>query len=305
MSDLVMQSGSEGTISRRRFIQRGSIAMAGGVVATSLSTWGQSSSKPGIELGVHHYSVRTLFKSGELTLATFPSFARNKWGVSNIELAEELCGELVGSKTLAAEIRANGERAGVRVLTLLCSGATSLDGDSEGEREKAVTHHLKWIAIARSLNCRFVRIRAGKEGDPKDRMKKAVAGIQLLCSRLQPSDPRPLIENVTALSRRPEWLVSLVKQVGVDRCGLLADYGNFEGDVYEGMSQILPLSESICTKSWDFDAQGNETKIDFARMGGLIKKVGFKGCISMEYLGQNLGDLEGVKKTARLVRKYL
>jgi L-ribulose-5-phosphate 3-epimerase len=305
MSELAMKTGDKSPVSRRRFLQCGSSALVGGIVSDSLPIWGQSSSNAGIELGVHHYSVRSLFKSGELTLATFPAFAKDKLGVSNIELAEELCGDLTSSKTLAEEIRRNGERAGVRVLTLLCSGATSLGGDSEGEREKAVTHHLKWIAIARSLNCRFVRIRAGKEGDPDDRMKKAFAGIRLLCSRLQPGDPRPLIENVTGLSRRPEWLVSLVKQVGVERCGVLADYGNFEGDIYEGMSQILPLSESICTKSWDFDAKGNETKIDFARMGGLIKRAGFNGCISMEYLGRNLGGVEGVKKTAGLIRKYL
>lgn len=305
MSELVIQAGDKSSVSRRRFLQRGLTAAMSGIVANSLPVWGQRTPQSGIELGVHHYSVRSLFKSGELTLASFPAFAKNQLGVSNIELAEELSGDLVGSKTLAAEIRKNGEQAGVRVLTLLCSGATSLDGDSEGEREKSVTHHLKWIEIGRSLNCRFVRIRAGKEGDPDDRLKKAVAGIQLLCSRLHPGDPRPLIENVTGLSRRPEWLVSLVKQVGVDRCGLLADYGNFEGDIYDGMNQILPLSESICTKSWDFDAQGNETKIDFARMGGLIKKVGFKGCISMEYLGQKLGGVDGVKKTANLVRKYL
>ena len=305
MNDQLGYPCYEQAVSRRRFLQCSTAAMAGSVFSNSLTMLGQDSFDAGIELGVHHYSVRSLFKTGELTLPTFPAFARNVLGVTNIELAEELCGELVSSKSLAAEIRKNGEAAGVRVLTLLCSAEMALDGDSIGEREKAVEHHLKWVAIGRSLNCRFLRIRAGKPGDPEDRMKKAVAGIKLLCSRLQPGDPRPLIENVTGLSRRPDWLLSLVKAVGPDQCGLLADYGNFEGDVYDGMEQILPLSESICTKSWDFDAKGNETKIDFARMGALIKKSGFKGCIAMEYLGKNIGSIQGLKNTSRLIRKYL
>lgn len=296
---------SHPSLSRRQFLHRTSTALACGAVTQEFPVLAQPTSAPSIDLGVHHYSVRSLFESGKLTLSMFPDFARAVLGVSNIELAEEHCSELTRSKTLADEIRKNAEDVGVRVLTLLCSAETALDGDSEGEREKAVEHHLGWIAIARSLNCRFIRIRAGRMGDPEVRMKNAVAGIRMLCSRLQPGDPRPLIENVTGLSRRPDWLISLVNKVGVDQCGLLADYGNFEGDIYDGMSQILPFSESICTKSWDFDPQGNETKIDFARMGALIKKAGFKGCISMEYLGKQLGPVEGVKLTANLVRRHL
>ena len=296
---------SHSSLSRRQFFQRSSAALAAGAFAEEFPTLGQSPSVSPITLGVHHYSVRSLFESGKLTLAKFPDFARFVLGVSNIELAEELCGELTRSETLATTIREKADDVGVRVLTLLCSAEAALDGDSAGEREKAVEHHLKWVAIARKLNCRFLRIRAGRMGDPELRMKNAVAGIQRLCSRLQNFAPRPLIENVAGLSRRPDWLLALVKKVGIDRCGLLADYGNFEGDIYEGMNQILPLSESICTKSWDFDSQGNETKIDYARMGTLIKKTGFKGCISMEYLGQNLGAVEGLKLTADLVRRHL
>ena len=292
---------------RRRFLQQGSLGLTGALVSHPLSAFlrARSAGTDGIELGVHHYSVRSLFQSNKLTLATFPTFAREKLGVSNIELAAELSGPLLESESLVQQLKANATKANVGVLTLLCSGETALDGDTQAQRDEAVEHHLRWVAVARTLGCRFMRLRAGLEGDPTDRMKKARLGISDLASHLKPGDPRLLIENVGGLSRRPDWLVGLVKALGPEHCGLLADYGNFEGDIYEGMKALLPYTESICTKSWDFDSEGKETKIDFLRMGRLIQASGFKGCISMEYLGKNLGSVAGLSKTAALVRSSL
>ena len=67
---------------------------------------------------------------------------------------------------------------------------------------------------------------------------------------------------------------------------LVAGFGNFfEGDIYAGRNRLLPYAKSICTKSWNFDEQGNETKIDFGRMMSLIKESSFRGCIAIEHLG--------------------
>ena len=59
----------------------------------------------------------------------------------------------------------------------------------------------------------------------------------------------------------------------------------------------------VCTKSWDFDAAGNETKIDYGRMTRLLREAKFPPRVSIEYVGENLGSIEGVKKTLALIRK--
>ena len=259
----------------------------------------------GIELGVHHYSVRSLMVSGELTLGQFPRFARERLGVSHIEIAEELAADLRRRPESIAELRSAAEQVDVGIHTLLCSAETSLDADSEADRERAVEHHLAWARIARDLGCKFLRVRAGSPGDSAVRLEKAVAGIRRLCDRIEPGMPRVLIENVGGFSRRPDWLLSLVSQVGESRCGVLADYGNFEGDIYEGMKRLLPATESLCTKSWEFDQAGNETKIDFARMGRLIAESKFRGVIAIEWLGKSMGPVEGIRQTAALIRKHL
>ena len=292
-------------LSRRRFLRQASLACGVSGLAGGGAIRGDALNPPGIELGVHHYSVRSLFRSGTLTLTNFPNFARESLGVSNVEIAAELSSELLRSESLVQQMKAKADEASVRILTLLCSGETALDADTESERNEAIKHHLEWIAVARSLGCRYIRIRAGLAGDSKERLKKAISGIGELHSRMQSGDPRLLVENVGALSRNPEWLLDLVTALGKQRCGVLADYGNFNGDIYDGMRQLLPVTESLCTKSWDFDSQGREKTIDFSRMGALIKEAGFQGCISIEYLGKNLNGTEGVKKTASLVRASL
>ncbi len=288
---------------RRQFLERMAVAAVLGGAGVARAAQGTASGA--ITLGVHHYSVRRVLKSGQATLETLPRFAKHTLGVTNLELAEELSGAIFESPAMARRVRQNAEGEGVRVLTLLCGADHALDAASAAGRQKAVDHHLRILDVARLLNCRFIRIRAGQPGDRKVQLDRAVAGVSALCDRLGPGDARPLVENVTGLSRDPQWLLALVQAVGLSRCGVLADFGNFDGDIYQGMKTLLPHTDAICTKSWDFDAAGNETKIDFAKMCQLVVESGFKGCVSMEYLGEKTGDVEGVKQTAALLRRYL
>ena len=85
--------------------------------------------------------------------------------------------------------------------------------------------------------------------------------------------------------------------------GLIADFGNFDGDLYEGMKRLLPHTKSLCTKSREFDAEGNETTIDFGRMMQLVKASPYRGCIAIEHLGDE--PLAGLRKNIALVQKAL
>ena len=152
------------------------------------------------------------------------------------------------------------------------------------------------------MGCEFIRVRASTEGDRNEQLDHATKGIGALCNALDDSPVSVLIENIAGCSRDPDWLVALVNRIGAKRVGLIADFGNFEGDIYEGMRRLLPFTKSVCTKSWEFDEQGNETKIDFARMMSIIKESSFRGCIAIEYLGTE--TVAGVRATAELINRY-
>jgi len=292
----------------RRDLLRRSLVIAG---CPCLASWGQSlllaaeNKRERFFFGVHPYSIKSLFDSGELSLEGYPAFAKNSLGVQAIELAAELSLPLLEKPDLVARIRKSAESQGIKVHALLCSDAFKLDAIREADRKAAVEDHLRWAAIASQLGCTFLRVRASTAGHLPQQLQNAADGIGSLCDQLPKGSPAILIENVAGPSRNADWMVDLVKKIGVDRVGFLADFGNFDGDLYTGMAKLMPFTKSVCTKSWDFDADGNDTKIDFGKMMQIVLSSDFSGCISIEYLGKKALPIEGVKKTIELVQRHL
>ena len=60
-------------------------------------------------------------------------------------------------------------------------------------------------------------------------------------------------------------------------------------DMYKGVSELMPYAKSVSAKSYDFDDNGNETKIDYAKMMDIVKEYNYDGFIGVEYEGGRLG----------------
>ncbi len=88
--------------------------------------------------------------------------------------------------------------------------------------------------------------------------------------------------------------------------GYLLDTGNYHPKdlVYENIKKLGTSILAVHAKTYMFDAQGNETTLDFARITQLLKEVGYRGHYNVEFEG-HLPDLEGTTKTIQLLRKYL
>ena len=287
--------------SRRAALAAGMVAGAGVVFRPRLG-WSQNVVAHRYDLSLHHFSVKSLFDSGELKLDNYAHFVKTKFGIPNIEFTVELCESLIGNPNRTAQLRKISEDEGVRNRVFLC-GESPLDSADASQRKAAIDQHMKWAEAADGLGCQYLRVRAsGADGSAEEHLKTAASGIGALCDLLRDSSVSVLIENIAGHSRSGEWMIKLAKMIGIERVGLLADFGNFEGDLYEGMRQMIPLTRSICTKSWEFDSSGNETKIDFAKMMGVINRSKFHGCIAIEYLGDN--PHVGIPKTVDLIRKY-
>ena len=78
-----------------------------------------------------------------------------------------------------------------------------------------------------------------------------------------------IVENHGGLSSNGKWLASVIEQVGLPNCGTLPDFGNFNiapgkaYDRYLGVQELMPFAKGVSAKSYAFDAQGNETTIDY------------------------------------------
>ena len=112
-----------------------------------------------------------------------------------------------------------------------------------------------------------------------------------------------------------------MKEIDMPNCGTLPDFGNFcirrdtgkqwegrcveEYDRYKGVAELLPFAKAVSAKSYDFDAAGNETTIDYARMMDLVKKSAYSGYLGIEYEGNRLSEDEGILATKKLLEKLL
>ncbi|MCA9127873.1 MAG: TIM barrel protein [Planctomycetales bacterium] len=286
--------------SRRQFIHSG-VAAAVGLTTGCLASSANAAQSERFELSIHQFSVKKLIDEGQLDTPSYPEFVKMQFGFTNVEFAVDFCADLLADPERGVAIKERSSKLGIRHRALLC-GAEPLDSANEATRQDAIAFHLQWAQVAERLGCEYMRVRASTEGDKKQQLDHAAAGIGALCDAMKDSKVKLLVENITGCSNDPQWLIELVKRVGPSRLGLIADFGNFAGDIYEGMRQLMPFTKSVCTKSWEFDDQGKETKIDFQKMMAIVKDSDFRGCIAIEYLGSE--PVNGVRKTADLIRKY-
>ena len=68
---------------------------------------------------------------------------------------------------------------------------------------------------------------------------------------------------------------------------------------------MLPYAKGVSAKTYDFDNNGEQPKIDYKKMLDIVKASGFKGYIGVEFEGNTQTEEEGIRKTKLLIEKYL
>ena len=118
-----------------------------------------------------------------------------------------------------------------------------------------------------------------------------------------------------------QWLSGVMKEINMPNCGTLPDFGNFcirrrdgdqwespcvlDYDRYKGVTEMMPYAKAVSAKSYDFDAMGNETTIDYARMMDIVKQSSYSGYIGIEYEGTRLSEDEGILATKKLLERVI
>jgi len=205
-------------------------------------------------------------------------------------------------------LKQRAEERGVEFLLIMCDGEGDL---ADAEREKrllAARNHRKWVDIAAVLGCHAIRCNVrGDESDPGAMRERAAEGFRALLDYAKGTDLRILIENHGGLSSNPDWLVSFIELVGDPRLGTLPDFGNFPAEVdrYDAVAKLMPHAGAVSAKCYDFDADGNETTIDFARMMDIVKASGYRGYVGIEYEGERLPEREEILAAKALLERLL
>lgn len=256
------------------------------------------------KISLAEWSLHNTLFAGEMTNLEFPEIAANKFGIHAVEYVNQFFKDKANDQAYLNDLLRRSKDHGVDNVMIMIDGEGQLGATDSKERLKAVENHYKWIEAAKFLGCHSIRVNAAGEGTAGEVKSAAVDGLGKLSEFGAKTGINVIVENHGGYSSNGEWLTQVISQVNQKNCGVLPDFGNFyDYDRYKGVEEMMPYAKGVSAKSYDFDAKGNETKIDYSRMLKLVKEAGFRGYIGIEYEGKNLSEEEGIKATKLLLEK--
>lgn len=277
--------------------------------------------KPFFKLSLAQWSLNKSVRKEGANPLDFAQKA-SELGFEGIEYVSQLYSkkiETIGMDSVLTSLKANSEKFGVKSLLIMVDGEGNMASTNDEERNKSVQNHYKWIDAAKFLGCHSIRVNAHGEGTAEEVAVAAVDGLTKLSEYAEERGINVLVENHGGYTSNGAWLADVMKRVGKDNCGTLPDFGNFcqtigygsinddnckdPYDIYKGLKELMPYAKAVSAKSYDFDENGNQPKIDYLEMMRIVKEAGYTGFVGVEYEGSKQSELEGIALTKDLLIK--
>ncbi|MDB6112190.1 MAG: Xylose isomerase domain protein barrel [Pedosphaera sp.] len=269
---------------------------------------GSATSKPPLfQISLAEWSLHRSLEGGTLPHLDFPQAARRDYGIDVIELVNTFFKDKARDQGYLTDFKKRADDLGVQVLLIMCDHEGALGDVDETKRTQAVENHYKWVEAAQFLGCHSIRVNAQSSGSADEQRSLVADGLGRLAEFAAKAGLNVLVENHGGLSSDGAWLVSVIKQVGLPNCGTLPDFGNFkladgaEYDRYQGVTETMPFAKAVSAKAQEFDASGNEVRIDYRRMMQIVLEAGYHGYVGIEYSGDKLNEPEGILATKKLL----
>ncbi|HVX60707.1 MAG TPA: sugar phosphate isomerase/epimerase family protein [Pirellulales bacterium] len=295
---------------RREFLKR-SVQLTAG--ASLLSVLGDrvraADKKPLFRISLAQWSLHHAFFDGKLDNLDFAKTARRDYGIEAIEYVNQFFKDKAQDKKYLGEMKQRAKDEGVSNQLIMIDGEGNLGDADEKKRTEAVEKHHKWVEAAKFLGCHSIRVNARSSGSYEEQLERAADGLRRLTEFGDQHGINVLVENHGGLSSNGQWLAAVIKQVGMQRCGTLPDFGNFkikdgeEYDRYQGVAELMPYAKAVSAKTHDFDEQGNELHTDYLKMMKIVLAAGYHGFVGIEYEGSQLSEPEGIKASKKLLEK--
>ena len=298
---------------RRQFVKS---TMAGAVALPMLS-WAsplsaypfQDEKKPLFRISLAQWSLHRTIRSKKLDNLDFAKAAKEEFGIEAIEYVNQFFKAKAGDKKYLDELKKRADDQGVKTLLIMIDGEGRLGEPDEAKRKQAVENHRRWLHAAKHLGCHSIRVNAASSGSYDEQVKLAADGLRQLSELGKELDLNVIVENHGGLSSNGAWLAKVMEAVGMDNCGTLPDFGNFNlgggkwYDRYKGVEELMPYAKAVSAKSHDFNEKGDETKTDYMKMMKIVLKAGYSGYVGIEYEGGKLGEIEGIRATKKLLER--
>jgi sugar phosphate isomerase/epimerase len=293
---------------RRHFLA----ASAGLAAAAAWPTRAPGQDKqPLFQISLAQWSLHRTLRAGKLDNRDFAKAAKMDYGLDAIEYVNQFWKDKAKDAAYVAELKKRAEDLGVKTLLIMCDGEGDLGHSDNQKRTTAVENHYQWVEAAKELGCHSIRVNAASDRKLsfEEQQKLAADGLRRLSEFAAPHGLNVIVENHGGLSSNGAWLASVMKLVDKKNCGTLPDFGNFrvsdneEYDRYKGVDELMPFAKAVSAKSYDFDADGNDTRTDYLKMMQIVLKHGYHGYCGIEYEGSKLSEPEGILATKKLLER--
>lgn len=298
------------SLGRREFLKR-SIGIAGGLTIMGLISSGLTGNTKRLlfKISLAEWSLHKALFAGEIDHLDFASIAMGEFGINAVEYVNVFFFEKAKDRAYLKEMKSRADSDGVKSLLIMCDSEGNLGDPDNIARQKAVENHYKWVEAAKFLGCHSIRVNARSEGTYMEQMELAADGLRRLTEFGDQHSINVIVENHGGLSSNGKWLSEVIRRVDHSRCGTLPDFGNFkikEGewyDRYKGVNELMPYAKAVSAKSHDFDSDGNEIHTDYFRMIHIVLDAGYNGYVGIEYEGEEMSEMEGIKATKVLLER--
>ncbi|HUR29359.1 MAG TPA: sugar phosphate isomerase/epimerase family protein [Planctomycetota bacterium] len=263
--------------------------------------------KPLFEISLAEWSLHQALQSGAIKNLDFPVLAAKEYDIRCVEYVNSFFKESARDEKYLAELNLRCRDNGVTNHLIMCDGEGALGASKKEERAQAVENHKRWVDAAKTLGCKTIRVNAAGDGTREEHQSQAAEGLVALAQYADPLDINVIVENHGGFTSDGAWLAGVMKKAAHPRVGTLPDFGNFDlgdgkkYDRYKGIEELMPFAKAVSAKSYDFDAKGDETTIDYEKMLKLVLAAGFHSWIGIEYEGSRLSEKEGILATKALL----
>lgn len=261
---------------------------------------------PAFKISLAEWSLNKSLFQKKISNMDFPRIAKETFGLDAVEYVTQFFRDKAEDIQYLTQLKNECEKYGVKSLLIMVDGEGNLADTNSANRTKAIENHYKWVKAAKFLGCHSIRVNAGGRGTMGQTQAAAIDALSRLSAYAADYGINVVVENHGGNSSYGKWLAEIMKAVNKPNCGTLPDLGNFyEYDRYQGVKELMPFAKGVSGKTHDFDENGNETQIDYAKMMKIIADSGYKGYIDVEYEGTKLSEEEGIKATIALLKKVI
>lgn len=304
-------------INRRKFIQnsgKGILGLSALSFMASHETFAKTNSDLFFKISLAEWSLqRTLFAK-KMTNMDFPAKAKNDFGIHALEYVNQFFKDKAEDKAYLKELKSRTTDLDMENVLIMIDGEGHLADEDDKKRTISIENHYKWVEAAKFMGCHSIRVNAhATSKDPEEGKTAAVDGLSRLTEFAAPHGINIIVENHGGFSSNGAWLSDVMKQVNKPTCGTLPDFGNFclksgpdgcveEYNKYKGVKELMPFAKGVSAKSGSFDADGNETNINYMKMMKIVKKAGYRGYVGIES-GSPTDEDKAIRLTKALLEK--